>query len=503
MYLKWFQLPENITSLIKFISFRQTIKMKYNSFFIICLLAIVELSCDSKKEVAYDLVIRSATVIDTYSGNLHENQSIAIIGDSIAAITNTEPKKNWNTKKEVDAKGKFVIPGLWDMHVHFGGGDTLITENKNLLPLYIANGVTAVRDCSADISTAVFKWKAEIANGELLGPTIFSSGPKIEGINSIWPGDQEIADETGLERALDSLEKIKADFVKITDNALSAELFETSIERAHERGFKVSGHIPFSLRAIDLSKKGMSTVEHMSYLLKAGSSEEIEIIKKVNTNQLDYASANRALYNSFDEAYALSVYKELRQNKTAVVPTLIGNRIISYLDENDHKNDSQLNYLGEGLIQTYAWRVDRANKATEEEIVERKKRYKKLMSLIPIIKASGMDIIAGTDAGFLNSFIYPGFALHEELKIYVDAGLSPLEALQTSVVNGPKFFGLSDRYGSVEVGKKADVLLLNSNPLINIEAAKDIFMLVRKGNLFSKQELDTILADLKKLNTKN
>ncbi len=172
------------------------------------------ISCASKKEVRFDLVIQSATIIDTYSGNLIENQSIALIGDSIAAIWDVDSTKTWTAKREVDAYGKFVIPGLWDMHVHFGGGDTLISENKNLLPLFIANGVTTVRDCSADISTSVFEWKSEIANGELLGPNIFSSGPKIEGINSIWPGDQEISNENGLETCTGFPRENKSRFCK-------------------------------------------------------------------------------------------------------------------------------------------------------------------------------------------------------------------------------------------------------------------------------------------------
>jgi imidazolonepropionase-like amidohydrolase len=299
---------------------------------------------------------------------------------------------------------------------------------------------------------------------------------------------------------LDSLENIGADFVKITDNTLSPELFETAVKKASQRGFKVSGHIPFSLKAIDLSKEGMSTVEHMSYMLKAGSPEETSIIEKVKNKQLDIASANQQLYDSFDEDYALSVYKELHKNKTAVVPTLVGNKIISYLDENNHKKDNQLKYLGKGLIKTYEWRVERANKATEAEIENRKKQYLKLLSLIPIIKASGMDIIAGTDAGFLNSYIYPGFALHEELKIFVEGGLSPLEALQTSVINGPKFFGVLDQYGAVEAGKKADLLLLNSNPLENIEATSDIFMVVKQERILTEQDLSALLSGLEESN---
>jgi imidazolonepropionase-like amidohydrolase len=467
---------------------------------VLVLVAFLLSKCVAKKNMDFDLVIQSATIIDTYTGGLKKNQSIAVIGDSIAFILDDDEAKHWTAKKEIDASGKFVIPGLWDMHVHFGGGDTLITENKNLLPLFIANGVTTVRDCSADISSSVFEWKDDIGKGELLGPNIFSSGPKIEGINSIWPGDQEIADEAGLKLALDSLETIGADFVKITDNTLFPELFETAVKKARQRGFKVSGHIPFSLKASELSKQGLSTVEHMSYMLKAGSPEEASIIEKVIAKQLDYTSANRELYDSFDENYALSVYNQFKENNTAVVPTLIGTKIISFIDEIDHKSDPELKYLGKGLIKTYDWRVERASRATEEEIEERKQRYKKLVSLISIINSSGMDIIAGTDAGFLNSYIYPGFALHEELQIYVEGGLTPLQALQTSVINGPKFFGLLEHYGSVEVGKKADLLLLNSNPLIHIQATRDIYALVRQGKVFTEQDLKNLLSSLEKRN---
>ncbi len=145
---------------------------------------------------------------------------------------------------------------------------------------------------------------------------------------------------------MDSLEKIGADFVKITDNTLSPELFELAVKNAHKRGFRVSGHIPFNLSATHLSKLGLTTVEHLSYLLKAGSPEETSIMEKTRSGQMDLAAANLRLYESFDPEYALAVFKELRSNHTAVVPTLVGNRIISYLDEDDHTGDDQLKYLG-------------------------------------------------------------------------------------------------------------------------------------------------------------
>lgn len=448
----------------------------------------------------YDVVIHAVNILDVSTGEMAKNQSIAIRADTIAAIATTESAKKWQARQTVQAAGKYVIPGLWDMHVHFGGGDTLIEENKNLLPLYIANGVTTVRDCAADLSPQVLEWRKAIAEGKLLGPTIFTSGPKIEGKNSIWPGDQEIDNEAELTLALDSLGALKVDFVKITDSALSPDLFLESVVAAHKRGYKVSGHIPFVLKLETLSEAGLSTVEHMGYMLKAGAPREEEILAEVASGKKKAGEVQKELVETFDPERAARVYARLKANGTAVLPTMVGTQITSFLDEDDHQQDTELKYLGKGLISTYAWRVGRAQKDTPEQVVFRKASYRKLVSLLPVIQKSGMDIIAGTDAGFLNSFIYPGFALHKELQIFVEGGLTPLEALQTSVINGPKYFGLLDKYGSVAVGKKADLLLLNANPAQNIKATEDRFALVRAGKVYTRKALDEMLVKLAEIN---
>jgi imidazolonepropionase-like amidohydrolase len=225
----------------------------------------------------------------------------------------------------------------------------------------------------------------------------------------------------------------------------------------------------------------------------------LEVIEKYKNGVIDYSTASSQINQSFDETTALNRYKQLAQNGTAIVPTLIGNRIISYWDEDDHRDDPELQYIGPGIIKTYQWRVKKAKKASPEAIEARHKKYQKLVSLIPLIKKSGMPIIAGTDAGFLNSYIYPGFALHEELEIYQKAGLTPLEALQTSVINGPKYFGLSDKYGSVTEGKIADLLILNSNPIEDIKATRDIDQLIKKTKVYDKAQLDNMLQDVKNL----
>lgn len=473
-----------------------------NILILLSSILIAPLSLAQRANPGYDVIVKAVNILNMNTGEVTENQSIAIRGDSIVAIAASRSAIKWKAKHTIQAAGKYVIPGLWDMHVHFGGGDTLIDENKNLLPLFIANGITTVRDCAADLSPQVLAWRQEIAQGTLLGPRIFTSGPKIEGKNSIWPGDQEIGNEAELAQALDSLDALGVDFVKITDSALSPDLFLKSVAASHQRGYKVSGHIPFVIKLETLSDAGLSTVEHMSYMLKAGAPQEDEFIARVASGALKAGDVQKQLVESFDPVRASGVYAKLKASGTAVVPTLVGTQIISFLDENNHQQDTELKYLGNGLIGTYAWRVNRANEANSEQIAFRKASYRKLVSLLPVIKKSGMDIIAGTDAGFLNSFIYPGFALHKELQIFVEGGLTPLEALQASVVNGPKYFGLLNQYGSVEVGKKADLLLLNSNPALDIKATEDRFGLIRAGKVYTRKELDEMLAKLAEINKK-
>ena len=113
------------------------------------------------------------------------------------------------------------MPGLWDNHVHFGGGAALIDENRNLLPLYLAHGITTVRDAAGDLSPSVLEWRGQVAAGTLLGPAIYTSGPKLEGIDSIWPGDLEVGSEAEVRAALDQLQAMRVDFVKITENTLT------------------------------------------------------------------------------------------------------------------------------------------------------------------------------------------------------------------------------------------------------------------------------------------
>ena len=448
---------------------------------------------------AENLVIRHAIVIDVAAGRTVPGQAVAVRGDTIVAVgPDLAVARRYPRFRQVEARGKYVMPGLWDMHVHFGGGPELISENKALLPLYVANGVTAVRDAAADLSPSVLEWRSAVAEGRLLGPTIFTSGPKLEGYKPIWKGTIEVGTPAEVDAALDRLQAMKVDFVKITDNTLKPDIFLYAVGEAKRRGLKTSAHTPYALniqRAVDA---GLSSIEHIDYLIKAGSPREAELGAAFAAGKITYGEASNIFTNSFDRDYAAGVYRRLARSGVRVTPTLNMTRILAYLDREDHSKDAGLAYIGPGLRQTYQWRVERAAKATPPEVAERHKKYELSARVLPMLVKAGIPIMAGTDAGYLNSFNYPGWGLHDELERYVEAGLTPRQALASSILTGPKFLGHAERYGSISTGKAADILILNANPLQSIRATRAISAVVVHGRLLDRAALDKLLANARR-----
>jgi imidazolonepropionase-like amidohydrolase len=445
-----------------------------------------------------DLLIRGANVVDVARGRITQRQSVVVRGDSIVAVgPDRALARRFEAKQNIDAAGKFVMPGLWDMHVHFGGGQDLIAENKALLPLYVAYGVTAVRDCAADISASVLEWRDAVANRQLLGPTIFTSGPKLEGYKPIWKGTLEVGTPAEVNAALDKLHGMRVDFVKITDNTLKPDIFLYAVKEAKRRGLRTSAHTPYALTIDQAVDDGLSSIEHIDYLIKAGSPKEAAIGANYAAGKLSYGAATDAFVDSFDAAYARKAYRRLAAKGVYVTPTLNMGRILAFLDREDHSRDEGLAYIGPGLRKTYEWRIERAAKATPEQVAARHKEHELSMKVLPMLQHAGIPILAGTDAGYLNSFNYPGEGLHDELELYVKAGLTPQQALVSSVVTGPRFLGHADRYGAIATGKAADILILDANPLKSVAATRRIEAVVLHGKLLDRAALDALLARAK------
>ena len=443
-----------------------------------------------------DLLIRGTTIVDVASGRLIPDQAVAANDGTIVAVgRDAEIAAAWTADRIVDGGDRFLIPGLWDMHVHFGGGPALIDENKALLPLYVAHGITTIRDASGDLPTEVLAWRGEIASGKLFGPTLLSSGPKIEGIKPVWKGTIETGTEADVDAAVARLKTLGVDFVKITDSTLKPELFLYAVRKARAAGLRVSGHIPMALTVGQALDAGISSIEHIDYAYKAGVKDEAAIAADFAAGRIDRAEANRRIEAGFDRDVAMAAYRKLAARGVFVTPTLNGSRIIAYLDRDDHGRDDYLKLIGPGLRATYAWRVERAAKADAAAIAKRHAAFEREAAVLPMLQAAGVTIMAGTDAGFLNSFNYPGIALHEELALFVEKGLTSAQALASATRAGPAWFGKLDRYGSIETGKAADLVLLDRNPLEDIGATRAIHAVVLRGSVYDRAALDKLLAE--------
>jgi len=247
-----------------------------------------------------DLLIRNATVVDVAGGKVAPHQSVAVVGDTIKAVgPDASLGRRFAAARQVDATGKYVMPGLWDMHVHFGGGPELIEENKALLPIYVAYGVTTVRDCAADLSTSVLEWRDDVAKGSLLGPRIFTSGPKLEGYKPIWKGTLEVGTPAEVNAALDKLQAMKVDFIKITDNTLKPDIFLYALTEAKRRGLRTSAHTPYALTIEQAVDTGLNSIEHIDYLIKAGSPREKQVGALYAAGKMSYGDATNAFVDSF------------------------------------------------------------------------------------------------------------------------------------------------------------------------------------------------------------
>ena len=450
----------------------------------ILILSIVIFSCKNEVQISYDLIIENGNVIDIVSGNISK-QTIFINEGRIVKLANSDDENTYNSEIVLDGKNKFILPGFWDNHVHFRGGDSLIKENKDFLKLFIMNGVTTVRDAGGDLTTSVMDWKQKINNKDLVGPNIFSAGPKIDGKNATWAGSLVVENNEDISIALDSLQALNVDFVKLYDSRISGELYLKTIQEATKRGLITSGHMPFSVTLNETLDAGIDGIEHLYYVLKGCSSNEKEITEAIKTGEYGFWSSMRKLIETYQDSTAQKTFESLNNKNTFVVPTLHIGNVLSYLDEDNHENDTYLKLMPSGIVKTYEGRIRSSLNSSEEVRQNRKELNTFFKNLAKSLSDADVKLLAGSDSGAFNSYTYPGISLHKELEVMVNTGISNLKALQNSAYNGALFLKKESDYGSIEIGKISDLVMLNSNPLEDITNTRDINYVIKGNEVFN------------------
>lgn len=472
------------------------IEMKLTRLSSIAAVAVTLLSCTPKVTEPL-LVLHNLQLVDVDTGQLVQDQLVVIKQDRIQAILPSTELSSYPKSQQLDAGGRYLIPALWDMHVHFEGRD-LVEDNALLLPVYLAYGITGVREAASNLAPVVLNWRTQVEQGKLLGPKIFTAGQKFEGIDSLWDGDLEIGNEAEMLAGMDKLQQMKVDFIKITENTLQPDLYLATIKEAKKRGLLVSSHAPYGTSIQQLAEAGLSSLEHASYLVRLGFADEASIAAAVRAGTLTNQQAAEHYKAGFDQQQAIKGYRMLKQLNVAVTPTLIGGQQLAHLHDTDHSHDEFLKYLTKDFTSNYQWRIDRMANETPAQQQQRKDKELLIASQLPYLLQSGVTLLAGSDSAALNTYVYPAQALHDELELFQQAGLTPAQILQTATINGARFMHEDKDYGSISVGKKADLVLLNQNPLVDIKASRSIDTLVYQGRVYDRATLDQLLQQAEK-----
>jgi imidazolonepropionase-like amidohydrolase len=446
------------------------------------------------------LVFTNVTVIDVLGGRTKPGTTVIVSGNRIAAVGRTGKVRIPKDAQVVDASGKFLIPGLWDMHIHS------FTDNgwEWIFPLLIANGVTGVRELGTKLPFERIKqFRLETLEGKVLGPRYGAVTARVlDGTSSqILP---QIAVESA-EQARNLIREYKQqgmDFIKVY-NLLSREVYLAIIDEAKRQKIPVAGHVPFSMTASEVSDLGQISIEHFTDIFLSCSRDE-DALREERRRELAKGSTIRPASPietraaaTYDEQKAAALAMRFRRNGTWWCPTIITSGTVPA--ERRREGDSRLKYITTPTQQTWRNAFD-ASIRVIPSADDRKMRHQRKLEIVGLMHRTGVRLLAGTDAP--NPYVFPGFGLHEELELLVEAGLSPLEALQTATLNPAKFLGKEKELGTIEKGKLADLVLLDANPLADIKNTTRIAAVVANGRYFPKSELEKMLAQVEALGKK-
>ena len=445
-------------------------------------------------------------MIDTKSGKEDRDRTVIISGNRILDIRDDEHGKALAGTKVVDGTGKYLIPGLWDMHVHIRGsikGSTpnLAQDNEAMLPLYLANGVTGVREMGGDLVDVVLQWRSEVEGGKRVAPRISTCGPKLDGAKPLFPGSIAI---TTPEEARTTVQRVKAmgvDFVKVLDSSpnIPHDAYLALLDEAKRQHLPVTGHVALTVTVAEVSDAGQN-IEHTRYFPGCVRNEK-ELKADRLAKRITASDYTVAVVDGYDPNIADVLFARLAANHTWVTPTLASSHMFAYEDVVRWDQDPRRKYLMPRILASWEDRADNLAPPTPQDAAllssYRKKQFQHALESVRLMRKAGVSILAGTDTGASNQNMFPGFSLHEEMAFLVKGGLTPLEALQCATLNAAKWLNRLDTLGTVEPGKFADLVLLDADPILDIHNTTKISEVFLAGKEFDRAALDQMLRNAK------
>jgi len=402
----------------------------YKSFLFFCLAC--SLSASAQKNNA--LALTHVTVIDCTGAPAQPNSTVVVAQGHITAVGLSDAIKIPASARVVNATGKFLIPGLWDMHGH------LTDATEDAFPMLIMNGVTGVRDMGGDL-TQLDRWRSEIDSGLRVGPHIIRAGPFVDGPKEGVTNRLTVRTPEEARRAVHDLKAKGVDFIKV-HNALPPEAFFALMDEAHKEHIPVAVHLPKDVSSAEASDAGVASLEHVETLTENALWRKGATAKTIEQGQDEILGP-----------IGQDLFQRFVKNGTWYIPTLVA--------------------YERGFV---LWSND------SDSVKPRLDIHEKNIEVTRMMHKAGVAIMAGSD--FSDWALVPGVDLHNELALLVEAGFTPMEALQAATRNPAKFLGKIDTYGTIQVGRAADFVLLDMNPLEDISHTRKINAVVLGGKLY-------------------
>jgi imidazolonepropionase-like amidohydrolase len=432
---------------------------------ILCLAFVAAISQARKESDSRPLVITHVTLIDATGRAAIPDVTVVIAGDRIVSIGKSAEVPLPRGAQVVDGAGKFLIPGLWDAHVH------LSWTTASALPVLIANGVTSVRDMGGRLSE-LEDWRTKIVTGILVGPRILFAGPILNGqkFNQYQMVSGNPDETRGVIRAL---KEAGVDFIKV-HRRMPRESYFAAVDEAKKQGLTLVGHIPLTVSPAEASDAGQATIEHTETLFEG------TFTAALNGRKLF------AAIHQFREDEADKLFARFATNHTVMDPTLIAYRASIDFSDPALPLNPNLRYVAvsnKKMLEQY--------KLPAADLPQWKQTFDELCEVVRQMHTAGVTLIAGTDIAGPR---IPGFSLHQELALLVQCGLTPMQALQAATSTPASVLNKSKDLGTIEVGKLADMILLDANPLDDIHNTQRIHAVIVGGKLMNRAALDGLLA---------
>jgi len=418
------------------------------------------------------------SVVPMSSNAVLADQTVVVRGDRIVALGPAADTAVPEGATRIDGKGRWLMPGLADMHVHTWSADDF--------PLFIANGVTTVRNMFG--SELQLGWRQQVAAGELLGPTMITAGPIIDGDPPVWPGSTVLTDPAEADKVVLEQQQAGYDFLKVYAG-LKLDVYDALVAAAKAHGMRFMGHVPKAVGLEHVIASGQSSIEHLDGF--AGAAQLEGSPHHGETGFLQTLAA----WPTADSGRLAELADACRKNGVWNCPTLVVlEKWVGPEETAALMARPEMKYVGPMLKGFWDPKNNYLGTMPDDRVAATQAGDADRKRCVRILHEHGARLIAGTDMG--NPFVVAGWALHEELANFVQAGLSPYEALRAATSGAAEFMGAPKEWGVVAIGARADLLLLEANPLEDVRnAAQRVGVMVR-GKWFEQAALQAQLDEL-------